>query len=816
MADRDRRHLFVPDSARSESYQRRRQKIPPIEYPRRNRREHGRRLRRELNAAADEGQARRDTIEVRVEGAHPGLYFEFESFTDSPVPLRVESLESTRAGIEIVVVREEEGVQRAVVFVPDGQLKYFLRRIEQYLEESTAKGEPKHKPLIESIGGVRLATLRALWADEDALYPDSEESIWWEIWLRRTDGHEVQRLRAYAEQAGLTLRPRTVSFPDREVALGHGLASALAASLDVMNDIAELRRAKVPASDFLDLPPPQQAALAQELADRLVAAPADAPAVCLLDTGVNHGHPILSGSMRDADRHAYDPTWGVDDRHGHGTQMAGLALLGDLAQLLPSGGPVSLAHVLESVKILPDKGSNPLELYGHVTTEAAARAEVGAPHRGRVFSLSVAAEDWRDRGRPSSWSAAIDQLAAGSGEEDRPRRLFFVCAGNLREQPPADHLAASDTESIHDPGQAWNAITVGACTERFDIVEPGLAGWTPLAKPGELSPSSTTSLGWEGQWPLKPEVVLEGGNWALSPNAKDTDCPESLSLLTTHHRPDQRAFAATGDTSAATAQAARIAANVRAAYPEWWDETIRALVVHSARWTRPMRERLEGTTSKTARGQYLRRYGFGVPNEGIALRSAANALTLVAQEEIRPFVDGKMNEMHLHPLPWPLDVLRTLEDAEAQLRVTLSYFVEPNPGSRGWRRRHQYASHGLRFEVKTPTESVEEFRRRINQIAIDESGERASTESDSADWFLGSVLRSKGSLHHDLWTGTAAELADRGYLAVYPVSGWWKERKGPPKTCRYALVVSIDVPEVDVDIYTPVAAQIGVPVEVLT
>lgn len=816
MADRDRRHLFVPDSARSESYQRRRQKIPPIEYPRRNRREHGRRLRRELNAAADEGQARRDTIEVRVEGAHPGLYFEFESFTDSPVPLRVESLESTRAGIEVVVVREEEGVQRAIVFVPDGQLKYFLRRIEQYLEETTGKGEPKHKPLIESIGAVRLATLRALWTDEDSLYPDPKESIWWEIWLRRTDGREVERLRSYAEQSGLTLRPRTVSFPDREVALGQGPASALAASLDVMNDIAELRRAKVPASDFLDLPPPQQAALAQELADRLVAAPADAPAVCLLDTGVNHGHPVLSGSMRDADRHAYDPTWGVDDGHGHGTQMAGLALLGDLAQLLPSGGPVSLAHVLESVKILPDKGGNPPELYGYVTTEAAARAEVGAPHRGRVFSLSIAAEDWRDRGRPSSWSAAIDQLAAGTGEEDGPRRLFFVCAGNLRQQPQADHLAASDTESIHDPGQAWNAITVGACTEQFHIAEPGLAGWTPLAKPGELSPSSTTSLTWDGQWPLKPEIVLEGGNWALSPNGKDTDCPESLSLLTTHHRPDQRAFAATGDTSAAATQAARIAANVRAAYPDWWDETIRALVVHSARWTRPMRERLEGTTSKTARGQYLRRYGFGAPNEGIALRSAANALTLVAQEEISPFVDGKMNEMHLHPLPWPLDVLRGLGDAEAQLRVTLSYFIEPNPGSRGWRRRHQYASHGLRFEVKTPTESVEEFRRRINQIAIDESGEKASTESDSADWFLGSLLRGKGSLHNDLWTGTAAELADRGYLAVYPVSGWWKERKGPASTCRYALVVSIEVPEVDVDIYTPVAAQIGVPVEVLT
>ena len=781
MADRDRRHLFVPDSARPEPYRRRPQSIPPIEYPLRNRGEHGRRLHRELNAAAEQGLARRDAIGVRVEGAQLGLYFVFESFTDSPVPLRVESLESPRAGIEVVAVRDEEGVQRAVVFVPDGQLKYFLRRIEQYLHQNTEKGKPRHKLLIESIGSVRLATLRALWMDLDSLYPEAEESICWEIWLRRTDGHEVERLRSYAEQAGLALRPRTVSFPNREVALCHGSPTALASSLDVLNDIAELRRAKVAASKFLDLPAPQQAALAKDLSDRLVPAPANAPALCLLDTGVNHGHPILAGSMRNADRHAYDPNWGVDDRYGHGTEMAGLALLGDLAQILPTDGPVPLAHVLESVKILPNRGDNPPELYGHITAEATARAEVAAPHRGRVFSLSVTAKDWRDRGRPSSWSAAIDQLAAGSGEENHPRRLFFVCAGNLRRQPLADHLAASDTESIHDPGQSWNAITVGACTERFDIAELGFAGWEPLAKPGDLSPSSTTSLTWDGQWPLKPEIVLEGGNWAFLPRSEDTDCLESLSLLTTYYQPSQRAFAATGDTSAATAQAARIAAHIRAAYPDWWDETIRALVVHSARWTRLMTERLERTTSKRTRGQYLRRYGFGIPDGRIALRSAANALTLVAQEEIWPFEDGKMNKMHLHALPWPLEVLRGLGEAEAQLRVTLSYFIEPNPGSRGWRRRHRYASHGLRFEVKTPTESVEEFRRRINQIAIDESGEKASTKSDSADWFLGPVLRSKGSLHNDLWTGAAAKLADRGYVAVYPVSGWWKESKGSPE-----------------------------------
>ncbi len=174
-----------------------------------------------------------------------------------------------------------------------------------------------------------------------------------------------------------------------------------------------------------------------------------------------------------------------------------------------------------------------------------------------------------------------------------------------------------------------------------------------------------------------------------------------------------------------------------------------------------------------------------------------------------------MNEMHLHNLPWPEDELRALGAVQCRLRVTLSHFVAPNPGERGWKKKHQYASHGLRFEVKTPVESAPEFRRRINQMAVEEDGEKPTSSSDSADWFLGSELRSKGSLHADIWTGTAAELADRGVIAVFPVSRWWKEKKLDQRA-RYALVVSIEAPSVDVDLYTPVQVIVPVSVEIAT
>jgi len=50
-------------------------------------------------------------------------------------------------------------------------------------------------------------------------------------------------------------------------------------------------------------------------------------------------------------------------------------------------------------------------------------------------------------------------------------------------------------------------------------------------------------------------------------------------------------------------------------------------------------------------------YGFGVPSLSRALRSANDALTLIAEATIRPFTNGTMREMHVHEVPWPEDVL---------------------------------------------------------------------------------------------------------------------------------------------------------------
>jgi hypothetical protein len=134
-----------------------------------------------------------------------------------------------------------------------------------------------------------------------------------------------------------------------------------------------------------------------------------------------------------------------------------------------------------------------------------------------------------------------------------------------------------------------------------------------------------------------------------------------------------------------------------------------------------------------------------------------------------------MGDIQFFELPWPKDVLQSLGEQPVRLRVTLSYFVEPNPGRRGWTKRHRYASHGLRFDVKGPTESVDEFRKRLNQQALDEEEEKPKADG-SDNWYLGEQARNRGSIHSDLLSGFAVDLAERGVVGVYPVSGWWKDQ----------------------------------------
>ena len=88
-----------------------------------------------------------------------------------------------------------------------------------------------------------------------------------------------------------------------------------------------------------------------------------------------------------------------------------------------------------------------------------------------------------------------------------------------------------------------------------------------------------------------------------------------------------------------------------------------------------------------------------------------------------------------------------------------------------------------RFRVKSATESVNDFRARINQAARDEE-EGAPAGVGGDEWLLG-AFRDRGSIHCDIWRGTAVDLAERDAIGVFPVAGWWKEKPFLNATMRW-------------------------------
>jgi Subtilase family len=781
-------------------------------------------------------------VEVqRVQGLQSGLGLQIQFVGMPNVELAFESLGNERnrdpaKQIEVLSVREEGNSTVANVYVPDGKLDHFEKYVAEYLAAKTNRNGDliAHDTLLNAISSIRRTELRALWTDEPELLPqDATEQFWWEVWLpvRGQRNEVVNDFRKLATLAECQVSAHQINFPERTVVLMFGSQQQFSTSVMTLNCVAELRRAKETAEFFDGMTPPEQQEWVNETLARLTVAPEDdaTPRVCLLDSGVNRGHPLLAPFLATADLHTVEPAWGVDDTANHGSGLAGLVALGDLSNALASDDPVVVHHRLESVKLTPEQGANDGDAkhHGYLFAEAVARPEVAASARPRVFTSAVTSSDDRDRGRPSAWSSTVDRLAADYDGNGQFPRLFVLCAGNTEDQQAWNTYPESlSTNGIRDPGQAWNAITVGAYTEKVQITEADAQGYTPVAPRGGLSPYTRTSADWSTAWPLKPEVVFEGGN--AGKNALGVVGINSLNLLTTNNRPIERLFTTTNATSAASALCARMAGQLMAVYPALRPETIRALIVHSAEWTDEMRAvylPANGPPTKTDHVKLIRHCGWGVPQLDRALWSAGNSLTLVVEDQVHPYqkVIGKgiiSKDMNLHSLPWPKEQLQALPpETNVELRITLSYFVEPNPSTRGTSSKFHYPSHRLRFDVQRPLDATtEDFVARINAAAEREDDDDPIDPRDP-NWVLGDRQRHRGSLHQDIWRGTAADLASRGFIAIYPAKGWWRTRQAQERydlPARYSLIVSIRTPATNVDLYTPIAngiaAQLAVPI----
>ncbi len=798
---------------------------------RQNRYLHSQELKNDLETAKQRRQEKQSQLiqlveRVEIQELLPpkGICLEIEG--SEQLDLDVDSLEN-RAGkspIEVLNVKVVDGKLRATIYLPDKRLNFFNKRIDKYGDESLDEGGQKGFTLsVDSIEAISLAELDSFWMDDGPLPENHRQVYVWEVWLRKG---QSQFIRENAHKYDIRISDHNLKFQECEICLISATLDQLALLQIFETPLVGFGFSEPVPGFFINLLPYEQADWLNDLVHRTQFADEGAPAVCILDTGVRNGNPLLSSSLDDSDCDSYDPSWNVDDTIGHGTQMAGLALMGDLSPHLDSSDRVSLSHRLESVKIIPPNGSNPENMYGVITEESCNRAIIKAPGRKRVFCLAVTSDSKNKDGRPSAWSAAIDKITVGINDDleidDDRKQLFCISVGNIRTTLfPGDYPSINDLEEIENPSQSWNALSVGAITYKSFSSTRALGGWTLLASPGQISPTSRTSVGWlEKDWPIKPEIVFEGGNRVFD-GTFISDDPD-LSLLTTGHN---SLLNLSKDTSAATAIASRMAAILQAKYSNYWPETIRGLLVHSASWNPAMVGAASiSRLNSREKENILRRYGWGEPNLEIALSSASNNTCLISQHTIQPFnkEDGSSyagyNELNIHSLPWPSDYLSANGTVRIRLRVTLSYFIEPNPSKILPTQKFSYASHGLRFDLQRPLETLEVFKQRVNKK------DRAAAEDYTATdrnhkWTLGPKIRDKGCIVSDIWTGTAAELGAQKAIAVIPEGGWWRYRKHLKRynsTCRYSLIISVELESEEVDIYTEIQNQIRILSQITT
>lgn len=798
------------------------------------RRQHAADLRDEVETLAQEYVAMAAEWAPWDHIREKGLVVEIESAPG--LSIDVGALDRQKYGFQLLNIRRfarDDGVaiEFSTWFVPDGRLDAFEQMLRRYERETGDRG---HRFVVDTIASLRRAAVQQFWTEREP-WPEEGTPLWFECWLRApndaTRARVIEQFVSEAQRVGIRVGAARLKLREHTVIMAFAQPEQFTQSSALLSCIAELRRGRDIAAFIDGLSVPDQAGWAADLAAR-ISLPPDNISICLLDTGVNRGHPILSAMLAAGDNHSIKPAdWGAGDDypgHGHGTPMAGLCLFGDIESHLAGTGPISPPAILEAVKIVPPVAliNADEKAAAAYTAQGVATAEQNRPDRRRIWCIATSMPGV-NAGVPSSWSAEIDQLTAGTDRDDHATRLIVLAAGNVPQDLWRDYPNSNFTCAPQNPAQAWNALVVGAFTEMTgDPLNP--APRPPFVEPGSLAPCAPTSLPWlDTLWPYRPDVVFEGGNAEEPLAGSDPLVRPDLQPLSISADFGNGAFCSFGATSAAAASAANFAATIVRQYSDYRPETVRALICHSAEWTERMNALFGAGMSEKVRHQHLlRTVGYGVPSMRRAVETLRSRVTMIAERSLRPYQWHKsrasMKNMDIYSLPWADSSLTAHPDEIVRIKVTLSYFVEPNPGNRGYTSIYRYAGCQLRFRVSDPGQGRAELVAAISAADNDGDTERRD-EAEAPNfprddrWMIGPRNATRGSLHSDYWEGPAALAADMKHIAIYPVTGWWKTRVAQGRIDAdqpYSLIVTLESVSGQLDLYTEIATTVATRVTV--
>lgn len=165
----------------------------------------------------------------------------------------------------------------------------------------------------------------------------------------------------------------------------------------------------------------------------------------------------------------------------------------------------------------------------------------------------------------------------------------------------------------------------------------------------------------------------------------------------------------------------------------------------------------------------------GPPGSGKTLTASA-----LAGELHLPLFTVRLDGVITRFLGESASKLRLVFDQIAQMRaVYLFDEFDAIGGKRGA---------ALRFDLRRRNETQARFEARVNALAAvaavaDEEDDLLGDVADPGQ-LLGERSISAGSLHLDEWRCSAADLADRNGIAIFPVGGWWKSSRDRDRCWR--------------------------------
>lgn len=576
---------------------------------------------------------------------------------------------------------------------------------------------------------------------------------------------------------------------------------------------------------------PGQAAAQPQLTVAPVAPDADAPAVCVIDSGIQEGHLLLQPAVDQASSHCFLPGKTATDvgdyvaGGGHGTRVAGAVLYGE--EVAKAGAP-KLPFWIQNARVLDDNNRMPEAVFPAEAMRTIVEHYHFGPRTTRIFNHSINAYGYCRVRYMSSWAAEIDALA---GEHDV---LVIQSAGNILPTGPVpypgvkDHLVAGRTypdylveraARVANPGQSLQALTVGSVA--YDAVEQG--AWRSFATAPDW-PSAFSRSG-PGIWDvIKPEVVEYGGDFIRTNNQPPdvqggggipAACPELVraTLATPGPAVDRDA---TG-TSFAAPKVARIAAELQRVLPAETTLLYRALIVQSAQWPgwaedvlTQIRTPPPGQT-KAQRQQLLdqapnimRCIGFGIPDLTRATTNTDHRTTYITSSE----TPIHALECHIYQVPIPAELRRPADEFDIRIDVTLSYVAQPRRTRRNLKR---YLSTWVDWISSKLGEGLNTFHDRA--IKDEETAGQALRgsvlpwtlhESDTSGSVRG-TRRNSGTVQKDWAIVKSNTLPDHFCIAVRGHQGWSND---PDTTARYALAVTFEIVGQEISIHDPLRTAV--------